>query len=329
MKCWYAIPLLFILFAGVFSDNDAFGAKWLSAKPGDNTLYLIDLVVDPLPRSLENFGLRYLSSNSENAIRVETKAGPVMALFMPHTMNVDLDTGEIIDATVPHKSWIYWLPANKQIGEKVLLDFGPVYGLYNVELTVKEFAIKSFQNQNVNVYLAQGESNGITVSYIVEKSRGVVLEVLVKYGSSSLFDGKLVESNVKMLEATQAPVEETPASVPSPAEEPETQLNISVAMKEKRKLTLLAVKNTDDTPVYAVKIKATDANIKFVKARGWERERVDQNTVIIQTTDKPLAKRTLIVLLIVDKKGSGLEWSALDNMGIQIASGALVPSGTR
>ena len=327
MKRWYAVPLAFILFAGLVSANDAFAAKWLSAKPGDNTRYLIDLVVDPLPRSLENFGLRYLSSNSENIIRVETNAGPVMGLFLPRIINVNVDTGEIIGG-VPHKSWVYWLPANKQIGEKVLLDFGPVYNLFNVQLSVKEFAIKSFQNQNVDVYLAQGESNGKTVSYVVEKSRGVVLEVLVKDDSVSLFDGKLVETNVKMQEATQAPIEETPVQVPSPSEEPEKQPNISVVMKEKKKLTLLAVKNADDIPVYAVKIKATDAKIKFVKARGWEREKVDENTVIVQTTDKPLTKGTLIVMVIVDKKGSGLEWSAMDKLGVQIAAGALIPSVT-
>ncbi len=328
MKRWYAVPLMFILFAGLVSANNAFGAKWLSTKPGDNTRYLIDLVVDPLPRSLENFGLRYLASNSENIIRVETSTGPIMGLFLPRTIDVDVDTGEIIGGAVPHKSWIYWLPADKQIGEKVLLDFGPIYNLFSVELTVKEFAIKSFQNQNVDVYLAEGESNGKTVSYVVEKSRGVVLEVLVKDGSNSLFDGKLVETNVKMQEATKAPIEETPVQVPSPSEEPKKQPSISVAMKEKKKLTLLAVKNADDIPVYAVKIKATDAKIKFVKARGWEREKVDQNTVIVQTTDKPLTKGTLIIMVIVDKKGSGLEWSAMDKSGIPIASGALIPSGT-
>ena len=99
-------------------------------------------------------------------------------------------------------------------------------------------------------------------------------------------------------------------------------------MKEKKKLTLLAVKNADDIPVYAVKIKATDAMIKFVKARGWEREKVDQNTVMVQTTEKPLTKGTLIVMVIFDKKGSGLEWSAMDKLGVQIAAGALIPSVT-
>jgi hypothetical protein len=315
---------MLILFASIFSINNAFGAKWLGANPGDSTRYLIDIVADPLPRTLESFGLRYLPSDSEKTMTIEVNAGPIMGLFLPRMINVDIETGEIMDKNVPHKSWLYWVPADKEVGDTIQLDFGEVYNLSNVELTVKEFGVRSFQNQNIEVYIAEGESDGKTVSYVVEKSRGVVLEALVKDSSRVLFDGKLVETNVKMKEASKVSIEAPPVQVPAPAEEEEkTSTNISVAMKEKKKLTLVSIKNQDDVPVYAVKIKTTDGNIKFIKVRDWERERVDQNTVIVQTTDRPLAKGTLILMLIVDKKGSGVEWSAIDKMGIQIASGSL------
>lgn len=320
---------MLILFTGILSNN-AYGVKWLGANPGDSTRYLIDLVVDPLPRTLESFGLRYLSADSDNAMSIEINAGPIMGLFLPRIITVNVETGQVLDNNVPHKSWIYWLPASKQLGDTVLLDFGEVYNLSTVELTVKELGVRSFQKQKVDVYVAEGASDGKTVSYVVESSRGVVLEALLKDDDRVLFDGKLVETNVTMQEASKATVKEEPveqAPIPSPTKEEEKQreVSISVAMKEKKKLTLIAVKNLNDIPVYGVKVKASDAKIKFVKVRDWERERIDQSTVIVQTTDKPLAKGTLILMVIVDKKGSGLEWSVTDKIGVQIASGSLVP----
>lgn len=323
-----------VLFAGTFLPSTAQEGSWLGARPGDNTRYLIDLAVDPLPRTLESFGLQYLASDSEDTMLIEINAGPVMGLFLPRIINVDVETGAVLNDNVPHKSWIYWLPANKQVSDKVLLDFGEVYNLFEVELTVKEFGVRSFQNQDVDVYFAEGISDGKTVSYVVEKNSGVVLDVLLKDGDRVLFHGKLVETNVEMMEATKAHVEEPLVEEPlveepqvpsSIEEEKQSEINISVAMKEKKRITLVAVKNPDDVPVYAVKVKSTDANIKFIKARHWDRERVDQNTVIVQTADRPLAKGTLILLLIIDKKGSGLEWSAIDDMGVQITAGSVLP----
>jgi len=113
-------------------------------------------------------------------------------------------------------------------------------------------------------------------------------------------------------------VDEEPAKPSEPIE----QSDISIAIKHKKKVTLLAVKNEDEKPVFGVEIKITDGSIKFVKARGWDRERVDQSTVIVQTADRPIdSGKSLIVLMIVDNKEALYEWSAFNNDGITIASG--------
>jgi peptide/nickel transport system substrate-binding protein len=104
--------------------------------------------------------------------------------------------------------------------------------------------------------------------------------------------------------------------------EPTEQSDISIAIKHKKKVTLLAVKNEDEKPVFGVEIKITDGSIKFVKARGWDRERVDQSTVIVQTADRPIETgKSLIVLMIVDNKEALYEWSAFNNDGTTMASG--------
>ncbi len=109
---------------------------------------------------------------------------------------------------------------------------------------------------------------------------------------------------------------------PAKPSEPIKQSDISIAIKHKKKVTLLAVKNNDEKPVFGVEIKITDGSIKFVKARGWDRDRVDQSTVIVQTADRPIdSGKSLIVLMIVDNKESPYEWSAFNNDGIKIASG--------
>ena len=63
--------------------------------------------------------------------------------------------------------------------------------------------------------------------------------------------------------------------------------------------------------VYGIEIKSTDGTIRFVKAKHWDREKIDQQTVKITTEDKPIARGSnKIVLLIVENKWSPLEWRA-------------------
>ena len=98
-------------------------------------------------------------------------------------------------------------------------------------------------------------------------------------------------------------------------------------MKHKKKVTLFAVKNNEEEPVFGVEIKIIDGNIKFVKARGWDRDRVDQSTVIVQTTDRPInTGKSLIGILIVDNKDVPYKWSAFDKNGSKIANGNIMAS---
>lgn len=101
--------------------------------------------------------------------------------------------------------------------------------------------------------------------------------------------------------------------------------DISVAMKHTKKVTLVAVKNNSDEPIYGVKISFGDG-IKFVKARGWDRERINDDTVVVMTDGSPLEPgKTLITLLIVNNKEGTFEWSALDKGGKALA-GTMVES---
>jgi len=123
------------------------------------------------------------------------------------------------------------------------------------------------------------------------------------------------------------PAQEQVPKPPEPKEVKEEKQNlITVNMKEKKKSTLLAVKNAGDIPVYSIKIKAMDGKIKFVKAKGWDREKLDLSTVMIKTVDMAFsAGKSLLVMLVIDNKASGIEWTAFDAENNVISSGALIP----
>ena len=120
----------------------------------------------------------------------------------------------------------------------------------------------------------------------------------------------------------------TVPSQPKPEPQPPQakQLDVSVNLKQTKKLTLIAVKNNEGTPIFGVKLKMSDANIKFVKAKGWDRDRVDQNTVMVGVQDKPLLPgRPLIIMLLSSNPNSSVEWSVLDKNGERLGSGVLEP----
>jgi len=97
-------------------------------------------------------------------------------------------------------------------------------------------------------------------------------------------------------------------------------------MKHKQKVTLVSVKNNGDEELFGFEMKIKDGSIKFVKARGWDRERIDQSTVMLQTTDKPIKpSKSLIILLVVDNRTSSFEWSALDIGSNTLAKGNVTP----
>ena len=112
------------------------------------------------------------------------------------------------------------------------------------------------------------------------------------------------------------------------AEEPKVEAaKVSVAIKQTKKVTLLAVKNSDDEPIFGVKIKLGEGKIKFVKSRGWDREKIDPSTVIVSTTDKPLfPNKSLIIILLSDNPNALHEWSAYGENNEEIASGSVAPS---
>ena len=102
--------------------------------------------------------------------------------------------------------------------------------------------------------------------------------------------------------------------------------DISVAMKHKKKTSLVAVKNNGDEEIFGVQMKINDGKIRFVKARGWDRDRIDQSTVIVQTSDRPIKpEKSLIILMVVDNKASSFEWTVLDTAGNMMAKGDVMP----
>jgi subtilisin family serine protease len=104
------------------------------------------------------------------------------------------------------------------------------------------------------------------------------------------------------------------------------QAGISVAMKHKKKVTLAAVKNEGELPIFGIELRILDGTIKFVKSRGWDRDRIDQKTVLVNTADRPIQPgSTAIILLIVDSRISPFEWRALDEYQEAAAMGSVTP----
>ncbi|MGH9933479.1 MAG: hypothetical protein ACRD3Z_00015 [Nitrososphaerales archaeon] len=105
----------------------------------------------------------------------------------------------------------------------------------------------------------------------------------------------------------------------------ELEQNVSVAIKTTKKITLLAIKNAGDAADYSVKIKADSGDLNFVKARGWGGEQIDASTVMIKTDDRPVMKgRVMVVLLLLDDRNAGLEWTAFDTNASILSSGTLI-----
>ncbi|MFQ5941419.1 MAG: S8 family serine peptidase, partial [Nitrososphaerales archaeon] len=137
-------------------------------------------------------------------------------------------------------------------------------------------------------------------------------------GRDNLYGDGLLDCN-KALSSVgmQSPQLEAPADLS----------DISLAMKHKKKVSLIAVKNNGDKEVFGVQMKIDDGKIRFVKVRGWDRDRIDQSTVFVQTNDRAIKPgKSLIMLLIVDNKDSSYEWRAFDQGGL-MAFGDVSPRG--
>jgi hypothetical protein len=166
-----------------------------------------------------------------------------------------------------------------------------------------------------------------------DKESSVYLPVIILVFDAFAYvdDGALLEQakNLQPFKSPEPEAKPEPAPQPLPPilEEPNVSIgDISIAMKMKKKSTLMSVKNTGDAEVYGVKIKVNDGSIRFVKAKGWEREKVDSSTVMVKTVDRPIsAGKSLIVMLVADRIAGGIEWAAIDAAGNTIVSGAAIP----
>jgi hypothetical protein len=104
--------------------------------------------------------------------------------------------------------------------------------------------------------------------------------------------------------------------------------SVSVAVKHKKKVSLIAIKNDGNEEIFGFKIKIDDGNIRYVKAKGWDRERIDSSTVLLETDDRPITGgRNQIILLIIDNKDSNLVWAAFDFHGKIVYSQGLLEDG--
>jgi protein-disulfide isomerase len=98
--------------------------------------------------------------------------------------------------------------------------------------------------------------------------------------------------------------------------------DVKIAMKHTKKMTLFSVKNNSELPLYSVLLKNADGKIKFVKAKAWDRDRVDERTVMVNTNDRPLRLgSSLIIMLLTDNLTSTLDWSLRDAAGNTLLSG--------
>jgi hypothetical protein len=153
-------------------------------------------------------------------------------------------------------------------------------------------------------------------------------------GDASITIAPTINVGQKLEVQFRATMTEVPKPPPAPEKEPkegkevfdhEPTAGISVAMKIKKKLTLLSIKNNEEVPIYSVIIKSTGGDIRFVKAMNWDRSKVDSGTVIVQTDDRPITEGRNKIVLIIGDTSSGLEWSAFDENGVVLSSGAMIP----
>ena len=114
------------------------------------------------------------------------------------------------------------------------------------------------------------------------------------------------------------------SSVPDPDPPITHQVDVSVAMKQTKRVTLLSIRNNGESALYSVEVKNPDGAIRLVKAKGWDGEQLDPSTVKVSTNDKPIKHGVSLILLIqTENSRSNLQWSVADNFGKVLASGTV------
>lgn len=88
---------------------------------------------------------------------------------------------------------------------------------------------------------------------------------------------------------------------------------LNVIFNQKDRMTLLDIKNLGDEPIFKLKIKVGEGKIKFVKAKEWDRDRLEENSVLVETSDRPIVKNdSQVIRLITDTRFSSYELTAFD-----------------
>jgi endonuclease YncB( thermonuclease family) len=107
----------------------------------------------------------------------------------------------------------------------------------------------------------------------------------------------------------------------TPVEKGPLLSKVSVVVKQTKKVTLMAFRNSGDEPLLSIKITAVDASVRFVKSKGWEREKVDASTVVLKSVDRPLLPNTsVIIILLTDNPTLNYGWSVYDKDNRELAS---------
>jgi hypothetical protein len=102
--------------------------------------------------------------------------------------------------------------------------------------------------------------------------------------------------------------------------------NIELHMKVKNNLIVLSLRNNDEVPVYGLEIKATGTVIMSTRTRAWDSEKIDESTVRLNASVKPVMKdRNLIVLVKMEDVYSGIAWKAFDEHNSELRDGAMIP----
>jgi hypothetical protein len=102
------------------------------------------------------------------------------------------------------------------------------------------------------------------------------------------------------------------------------EADVSIAMKQIKRMTLLSIRNNSELSLYSVEVKNPNGAIEFAKAKGWNRVLLEPSTAKLITDDRPINyDGNLILLILAENFGSSLQWSVYDNLGNVLASGTV------
>ncbi len=222
-------------------------------------------------------------------------------------------------------------PSDVKLGEQFQLEIGQTAFIKSRDVRVKMLNVTEDSRCPADaVCIWEGQVTVLLNVMHNEEDLGN-FDLTIRGGDKNLaiktFDGYSIQlMKVDPYPFASQPTELTDYVATLQVSEIETEKNVSIAIKTTKKITLLAIKNVGDAAVYSVKIKADNGDLNFVKARGWDGEQIDANTVMIKTDDRPVMKeRLMVVLLLLDDRHAGLEWTAFDANTGMISSGTLIP----